>query len=173
MKIGVKAILRDHFATLRNAESGKTSYVDIFIFYFVPLAGSASAYFLEFSVSSQAYNVSITFFGIFLPLLLNIQVAIFTIFQRKWNEPSDARLAEMQRDVLSNRKQLLGELNANISYLTLVSCVGLTAVLIFYAQELLGGIAAAFSVFLYVHFLLTFLMIIKRAHALFQREYRD
>ncbi|MET3725868.1 hypothetical protein [Sphingomonas trueperi] len=173
MKINVTSIIRDHWATLYDAQSNRTNFVDVIVFYGAPIAAGAIAYFLSFKVKPEGYNVSITFFGIFLALLLNIQVAIFAIFQRKWDEPSDKRQADAQRMDLADRRKLLGELNSNISYLTIVSCIALIAFLIFYVAELKEGLWPAIAVVLYSHFILTFVMIVKRSHALFQKEYRD
>lgn len=131
------------------------------------------SYFLNLRLDKDVYNVSITFFGIFLALLLNLQVAIFAIFQRKWALPEDERLREIQKGELRDRRQLLSELNANISYLTIVSCISLTTMLIFYVRQMVSGWQPALTAALYAHFLLTLLMIIKRSHALFQKEYRD
>lgn len=173
MKINVASIVRDHWATLYDAQSTRTNFVDVIVFYALPIAAGAAAYALCFKVKPEGYNVSITFFGIFLALLLNIQVAIFAIFQRKWDAPSDKRQADAQKVELEDRRTLLGELNSNISYLTIVSCVALIAFLIFYVAELKEGIGPAVAVALYSHFILTFVMIVKRSHALFQKEYRD
>ncbi|MDX5986052.1 hypothetical protein [Sphingomonas echinoides] len=173
MKINPSFIVRDHLGTLHKAGSTRLDTWDMVTFYGVPIACAIGAFAKGFAVTNDSYNVSITFFGIFLALLLNIQVAIFSIFQRKWDVPTDKRLAEIQRKTMAARRELLGELNANISYLTFVSCIGLAAVLIFYVEKWLTGVAPAVAVFLYAHFLLTFVMIVKRSHALFQKEYRD
>jgi len=173
MKISVTVIIRDHLATLYNDSSGKRSYFDIFVFYFFPLLLAIGVYVFDLRLDVNSYSVSITFFGIFLALLLNIQVAIFSIFRHKWKESEDERKAALQDEEMSTRRTLLGELNANISYLTLVSCLALISFFVFYAATCEEGAAPAFGVMLYSHFVLTLLMVIKRAHALFQKEYRD
>jgi hydrogenase-4 membrane subunit HyfE len=173
LKIGVGGIFRDHIATLRDDGRSTISYVDILIFYVLPIAAIFAAYSTCFRLTKDVYNVSVTFFGIFLALLLNLQVAIFAIFQRKWREIQDERSQHIQEVTLKSRRILLGELNANISYLTLTSCISLAAVLIFYVNDMKTGWAPAATAGLYLHFLLTLLMIVKRSHALFQKEYRD
>lgn len=173
MKIGISSILRDHISTLRSDGRKKTSTTDVLIFYLLPITMGVISYFLNLRLDKDVYNVSITFFGIFLALLLNLQVAIFAIFQRKWALPEDERLREIQKGELRDRRQLLSELNANISYLTIVSCISLTTMLIFYVRQMVSGWQPALTAALYAHFLLTLLMIIKRSHALFQKEYRD
>ena len=171
MKINVASIVRDHWATLHNAGSNSTSWADILLFYGLPGLSGVVAYAISLTIKSDSYNVSITFFGIFVALLLNIQVAIFGIFQRKWDIPSDKRQAEIQREQLDARRKLLSELNTNISYLTVVSSVALVIFLIFFVGEIKGSFGAAITTSVYCHFILTFLMVIKRAYALFQKEY--
>jgi hydrogenase-4 membrane subunit HyfE len=173
VKIGVGGIVRDHIATLRDDCRSTISHVDVVVFYVLPITASVAAYLTCFRLTKDVYNVSVTFFGIFLALLLNLQVAIFAIFQRKWREVHDERSQSIQKETLRDRRILLGELNANISYLTLTSCIGLAAVLFFYVKDMQAGWAPAATAALYLHFLLTLLMIVKRSHALFQKEYRD
>lgn len=173
MKINVSSIVRDHWATLYNAKSGKHSAVDVVVFYIVPIVVGGFSYWRGLGLSRDAYNVSITFFGIFIALMLNIQVAIFSIFQRKWPLSADKRVAEVQERQVQERRTLLKELNANISYIVLVCCAALFAVLVFYVRDWKEGIWPALTIVLYSHFMLTLLMIVKRAHALFQKEYRD
>lgn len=173
MKINVSSIIRDHLATLYNAQSGNRSTFDFVLFYLFPVAVGAFSYWRGLFLSKDAYNISITFFGIFIALMLNIQVAIFSIFQRKWTPPADKRVAEVQERQVQERRTLLKELNANVSYIVLVCCAALFAVLVFYVRDWTAGIWPAITVALYSHFMLTLLMIVKRAHALFQKEYRD
>lgn len=171
MKINILPILIDHFNTLRNAKNGRYSIFDFILFYASPIAGSIASLFLCVKFDDSFYNLSITFFGIFIALLLNVQVAVFGIFQRKWTEPEDEILAEIQADKLDQRRVLLGELNANLSYMTLFSCAALIAFLGFFVFDVPTIVAASVTTALYVHFILTLMMSVKRAHTLFQMEY--
>ncbi len=173
MKIDVGVIVRDHFRTLYDKKAVKASVGEILLFYGAPLVLAILAYERAFIMKADGYNVSITFFGIFIALLLNIQVAMFSIFQRKWDKPLDEKEARVQAKVIASRRLLLEELNANISYLVLVCCVALTSAVVFYVAAWTTGVAPSFTVFLYAHFLLTLLLIVKGSHALFQREYRE
>ncbi|OUJ09283.1 hypothetical protein [Gluconobacter sp. DsW_058] len=173
MKINVGSIFRDHFGTLYDSRTNKTSIFDITLFYVLPFVTAGFSYYAGRSFTSDTYNISITFFGIFIALILNIQVAMFSIFQRKWDLPSDTRIATSIANTLADRKRLLIELNANMSYLVLVCCAALVLSLLSYVQSLQSCIISAAMVFLYAHFLLTLLMVVKRAHALFDKEYRD
>lgn len=108
MKIDLSHIVIEHVGTLRDFDSRKTSKRDLMLFYGIPLF--LSAFILidgKAILSKDACNVSVTFFGIFIPLLLNIQVAAFGIFQRKWNSPEDDRVAEILQSELDLRRRLL------------------------------------------------------------------
>lgn len=171
MKINIVGIIRDHISTLYDARNGNLSRTDVITFLVLPIFFSAIAFHGNFSVKAEFYNVSITFFGIFIALLLNIQVAIFAIFQRKWDKPVDKKLADIQESKISERNIILKELNANVSYLVLFCCVTLLASVVFYALNWTAWLAPAIIVLLYCHFFLTLIMIVKRSHALFQMEY--
>jgi hypothetical protein len=162
----------DHLNTLRDDNSHKISIGDMMVFYAAPMAiGVAVFYWKPFSLSKDISNASITFFGIFIALLLNIQVAAFNIFQRKWEEPEDSRIREIERQRLDIRRRLLGEINSNISYLIIVSCVALILFVVFLAANTTADTAVGASSSLYSHFMLTLLMVVKRSYALFQGEY--
>ncbi len=173
MKIDVSRILIDHAKTLRNAETNKISLADIGLFYVLPTLLGGLAEWQKFSVSKEIDNISITFFGVFIALLLNIQVAVFGIFQRKWDKSPDEKINVIRNATLRNRSKLLQEINANISYLILVSCLDLVIFILSFAKELKTGFAPLIVVTLYSHFILTLVMIIKRSHALFQKEYEE
>lgn len=173
MKINVASIVRDHFDTLYDSRSNRASLFDFALFYGLPVIAAGASYYVGLRLKPEAYNISITFFGIFIALILNIQVAMFSIFQRKWEVPADKRVASSMADTLADRKRLLIELNANLSYLILVCCVALVLSLLSFIKSYDNGVIPAVMVFLYGHFLLTLLMVVKRAHALFHKEYRD
>ncbi|MES1975082.1 MAG: hypothetical protein V4472_21700 [Pseudomonadota bacterium] len=174
MKIDVRYIIRDHFRTLRNAETKRVSAFDILLFYAIPTVVAGLSWYYQLDLKkSDAFNVSITFFGIFIALLLNLQVAIFAILQRKWKPSADDRMQPYQDEKFRDRQTLLGELNANLSYLVLVCCIALFAALIFFVREWNAGLGPAMMIFLYVHFLFTLVMIVKRSHVLFQSEYSE
>lgn len=171
MKIDVSIIIRDHIKTLYNSATGKVSIPDITLFYATPFAVSITTFALKFSVKLDVYSISITFFGIFIALLLNIQVAIFSIFMRKIEKSQDTRLALAEQESLEIRDKILRELNTNISYLVLVCCTALVSGVVCYVMSWTGWLAPCLTVGLYIHFVLTIIMVVKRSHILFHSEY--
>lgn len=171
MKIDVSRIVLDYWDILCNAASGGRSYVDIFVFFVVPVIFGSISFWLELAISESSYVALITIFGIFIALLINIQVAIFGIFQRKWDEHTDPKKDHLQNVDINTRQRLLFELNASLSYLTFVSCVGLTGSFVLMFLDIKVGLFAAGIIAILSHFLLNILMVIKRSHILFRREY--
>lgn len=169
-KFNVLYIIADHIGTLR-ATSGKVSFADIFFMYVLPGLVGGVAFFDVFPIEKSVFGVSISVFAIFSALLLNVQIAIFGIYQRKWKLTGDPVRDKKAQEKYSSRKNLLSELNTNISYLTMISCLSVTIFLIFYIVEIPDNIEAYVGVYLYCHFLITLMMVIKRTHVLFQYEY--
>ena len=173
MKIDIIHIIKDHFLTLRDSSSDKISNIDITIFIIIPIVMSIILYAAGISVPEKIYDMSATFFGIFIALLLNIQVAVFAIFQRKWDFSTDERIKKIQLEQYNMRREILSELNTNISYLIIFCCVSLIWVIVCSVICWTHGLGPALTLFFYIHFLTTLLMIIKRSHALFQKEYEN
>lgn len=173
MKIDFRQIIIDHFSTLRDDRSGRLSLFDIFVFFIIPICLGIAAWRCKLTFDRDVYNVAITFFGIFVALLLNVQVAIFGIFQRKPEAPVDARLMTKFETRLATRKSLLSELNANLSYLCFVCCIALVVFISFYTLKENRPVSTGITLLLFSHFLVTLLMTVKRTHILFQQEYRS
>lgn len=171
MKANILHILKAHLATLKV--DGETRYhrPDILLFFLLPLLIAVIAWALGTTIDRDTFNVSISVFAIFSALLLNVQIALFSISQREWKREDDELSDDLKKKKLAERRELLGELNTNISYLIVVSCLAVTAFLGFYVVKEANSIATPISIWLYAHFFLTLLMVIKRAHALFQKEY--
>lgn len=173
MKVNVWQIIIDHLDTLRNDVSKRVSIIDILIFFVFPIIGGFIVYLYDVKSSKDFYNASITFFGVFVALLLNFQVAAFGIYNRRWTLSSDEKLSQNQTEDLKIRRRLLKQTNSNISYLILISTFSIMLFLLLYSMEYTGRIASAISWTIYIHFILTLLMVVKRSHALFRKEYDE
>ena len=134
----------------------------------------AIVHLFEIKMHKDIYNVSISAFAIFASLLLNVQIALFGIFQREKKlqdiiDPQDKRDYEF----IKIKKDLFSELNTNISYLIIVCCLCVMLFLMLYIIDTRKNIEIYLSFYFYSHFILTLLMIIKRTYAVFQREYEN
>ena len=69
--------------------------------------------------------------------------------------------------------ELLREINANISYSILFSIIAFFSFIIVYALDIENSFPTMMAAFIYSHFILTLLMIAKRSHVLFEKEYQN
>jgi len=180
MKINVVSIFTDHLKTLRHYEPDKSleqdssprlSREDVLIFFIAPALLATTGIVLGANLDKDTYGMSISVFAIFSGLLLNVQIALFSVYQRSWTSLTDRNLDEIQQRQLTQRNDLLSEVNTNISYLIIVSCASVSIFFIAYMMKTVSISMSFFSLYIYAHFLLTLLMVIKRAHALFDNEY--
>ncbi|RKF16522.1 hypothetical protein D6850_02935 [Roseovarius spongiae] len=96
---------------------------------------------------------------------------MYGVFRADRKTTNDAILNEDEQRDAEETRRLLREVNANVSYLILLSCVGVTVIVVFVAAPIPTKFEAATLIFLYLHFLLTVAMVLKRAHEVFDAEY--
>jgi hypothetical protein len=160
-KIDVRDILRDHFRTMVDYSTGRSSVADISLFLLLPVATAIGLDQAGVLIDGRAVSVLITAVSILGGLLFNVLVLIHTVAAR-FVAPTG------QRD--GNR--FLSEIYSNIAYailLCLVTLVPLALLAMASTPWLLRALSVA-AVFLLVHLLLTLLMILKRLHALLRLE---
>ncbi len=171
MKINVSHIVHDHVGTLVNARTQRISISDLLLFYVSPLVISAFLVYDLGKLPDAFYGITISVFSIFAALLFSVQVALFNIIQRSPAEAETAKLLEARAVHIERRRELIREVNANISYLILLACLGLSILLFFSVLPRLYTIRAVISCYFVVHFVLTILLVVARVHTLFNEEY--
>jgi drug/metabolite transporter (DMT)-like permease len=162
-KINVFRIVRDHFGTLRDYQTGKLSVSDLIVFMLCPLIAAFACVYKSVSFDKDALIAVLTAFSIFAGLLFSLLLLVFTLTDK----------TEPQSMLYSVRRQLIGELYENISFAILVSMAIVTlaigaATFRHPAPVDTGtGWLATFLLVLFMsNFILTILMILKRMHAL-------
>jgi hypothetical protein len=174
VKIDVRHIVSDHFKTLVNAQTGKTSLVDVFTFYVVPgLVTSLIVH--DFKAFPESfYGLAISVFSIFAALLFSVQIALFNIFHGRapTGQRDSVNESPAQKEKTKDRNDLIKEVNSNISYLILLSCLGVATLLFFSLTVRLELVRSIFSSYFVAHFLLTIVLIVARVHTLFDEEYK-
>lgn len=171
MKIWVFGIAKGHILSLSSSDTGKISYADIFVFYIIPIIFGWGASLAKISVNPGFFGISISVFSVFSALLLSAQIAIFGIYSRSWEPKNNRKENEFQTKNRNSRNLLIKEVNYNISYLILLSIISLFVFSAMYLFTACGSVAIFTSSAIYVHFSLTMIMVIKRTHSLFSREY--
>ncbi len=179
-KINIVSIIKDHLKTLKNFQSGKYYWGDIFIFFVLPLIATIILIFKDFSLKDELVQILITSFSIFTALLFNLLLLTFDIVKKNItvnsNEENKKENAEdkSEFDVLQKIKiLLLKEIYANISYSILMSILCLVFLML--TQVEIKGIyliiIKAFIFFISINFLGTLFQILKRIHSLLSNEF--
>lgn len=170
-KLNLLNIVLEHIGTLRKDGASRISALDIFTFYGIPASASIAAYYYCFYLDNGAISLTVTVFSIFAALLLSVQVALYSVSSREMKAPDDPKKLSHHNKQMGERKKLLKEVNINISYLLLLSVIFLTLAILFYVFSFPKRMEASAVSFLYLHFFMTLLMVVKRASIVFSKEY--
>lgn len=178
-KINISEIFSAHLGTLRMAGARNASKAEFILFFVFPIFFSL-AFSTLLSVEGEAYlNTIIAVYAIFSALLINAQVALYTIF-RSWPaipEPNEGgsktKNQEIREKKDNNSRRLVREVNANLSYLTLISAFALVLSFAFSVIPVRSSVEFFISLVLFTHFFLTLLMAVKRIYRLFDAEFQS
>ncbi|MFC5738649.1 hypothetical protein ACFPTV_13630 [Sinirhodobacter huangdaonensis] len=165
------AILKAHFGTLKNLGEERLSLWDMLLFFGIPIIAGFLSWLWCIHLSEDVFSVSISVFAIFSALLFSVQVAMYGVFRSDRKATGDSILDGEERKLAEETRELLREINANVSYLIFLSCAAVTIFLVFFAAPVPDRLEAAILIAVYLHFLLTVAMILKRAHEIFDAEY--
>lgn len=164
MKINFFPILTEHHDTLRNPKT-KTFYkFDIIVFWLTPLSIGFLGLLQCVTIDRDSHNLIVAAFAIFAALLLNVQVGLLSILQRERPRFSPHKNSRL-------RNELLRQINANVSYLILFSCISVCLSLGAHILKISSIYASSIIIVIIAHFMLTLLMVVKRAFIIFQKEY--
>lgn len=167
-KIDIRPIVRSHFSTLRAFDSARVSKIDVGIFYILPAVPAGLFCFFGSTLNMGAFSNSVlAVFSVVLGLSLAFLALLFS--QKEATkadlevEEDVARIAHLDRVI-----RTISEVFYSTNYTILICAITMTAIL---ASQLFdSGNARWFGAILTYflsHFVLTFLMIIKRVHILF------
>lgn len=159
-KLNIFGIISDHIKTLRNdgaARDSNVSFVDLAVFFALPAALAAWIAVSGIRFDTEALTFAVTIFAIFVGLLLNIQVLIFTSANR--SGPSD-------------RLKLMKEVFSNISFgiLLFLTCLLLSVTMFFLPYGCLFEALEFLLIYLSIMSALNLFMILKRIHVVLKTE---
>ena len=170
-KIDIRCILHDHLHSLVNTD-GKQNIWDLLSFFLVPLLCALLFPLNKWHIKPEVLSTFVNMGAIFTALLISVLVMIFDQCQKLTDKlkslPVDYDYA--YRKSLDDRRKLMRQLFANISYAIVVSIFLLVFSLL---QQFFGDeskhwfsiwVAKPACVFLAINLLLTALMIIKRTY---------
>lgn len=175
MKINVWFIVIEHIKTLSVVNDDKSetqSKADVFVFYLLPLTLGMLVCWRGFEVKDAVFELSVSVFAIFSALLLSVQVAMYGVFRADRKDVEDKILNDEMKTRIGSTRKIIREININISYLILISCVSVLVFLAFFTFEFSPHLESGILIMIYAHFILTVAMVLKRSHLVFDAEYR-
>lgn len=81
-KISIANIIKDHVRTLKNNKTKKISYLDIVLFFLLPLTISSFIVYVGMSLNDALVNALITSLSIFSALLFNLLLLVYDISEK-------------------------------------------------------------------------------------------
>lgn len=170
-KINVFPIVKRHFSSVLRKTNGRISWTDVGAFIALPVAVGIFCALDVVEISEQLSESAIAVFSIFGALLLSVQIALFGIVQREQSAIRAAKQADMNQRRMQERLELVRELNGNLSFLTIFCVIASSLMLTFILLRIPRPVEVFISVACFLHFALSIIMVIKRAHILFDKEY--
>lgn len=165
--------MRDHASTLIDDRDQRRSSVDVFVFYVVPLIFGAFYYWHPFELPDSVKPALIAVFSVFGALLFSAQVALYTLSLTPRRPANDSILQSLEDARYFREKKYFRDINYNVSYLILLSCLFLLLFVVLMVVSLPAPMEGAVLVFSVSHFFLTLLMLIKRTHIAFAIRHND
>ena len=172
-KINVLVIIRDHLATLYDDTTGKISLVDFSTFYILPLVFGFSYYVFPFVLPQEINGALIAVFSVFAALLFSAQIALYGLSPKSPKTSEDKVSNDREYQRFKRDRKFFSDVNYNISYLILLSCLSLLTFVAMMVVHLPLNVEGAVLVSVVVHFFLTLLMLVKRTHIAFSSKYSE
>ena len=157
MKINVWKVIKSHFKTLVNHNTKKPGWDDWCIFLIAPIVIALLIVFFEKDASTNTVNLIITSLSIFVGLLINVLVLIFSLLQKE--KDSKIKIIVLKETII------------NITYVIIISVVTMILCFCMNIEGYYFKIIITFLIYLFtIHFILTLMMIVKRMYSLFINE---
>lgn len=172
-KVNIFIILTDHLATLYDDRTEKFSFVDFAVFYLAPIAFGTLYFLCPFVLPDGLYGALIAVFSVFSALLFSAQMALYGLSPKDPTSGNDDTSKAREEERFRRDRKFFADVNYNVSYLILLSCVSLLIFVAMMIASLSGRIEGAIVMVLVSHFFLTLLMLVKRTHIAFSSKYRD
>jgi hypothetical protein len=161
-KINCKRIILDHLGTMYDFDMNKRDNGDIMLFFILPILLSAVLIWQEVRINADAAEILVTIVSIFAGLLFNLLVLLYDAM-RKSHEEYDGSV--------SIKIKFLREISTNVSYEIIVAIVTVgTTLLCLLENKPIQATMSFLTFYLFQHFTLTLLMILKRTYTLLSKE---
>jgi len=172
-KINIIIVVKDHLSTLYDDRTGKFSLSDVAFFFLLPVVLGVLYFLFPFTLPAEINGALIAVFSVFAALLFSAQMALYGLSPREPAKSVDKTSRAQEEERFRRDRKFFADVNYNVSYLILLSCVSLLVFVGMMGFSLSDPIEGALLVALVSHFFLTLLMLIKRTHIAFSSKYKD
>ncbi|MFA6290591.1 MAG: hypothetical protein WC637_02355 [Victivallales bacterium] len=160
-------ILKDHIRTFHDYKSASVNIFEIFIFIVIPIVISFVLVFnFNKKLSPAHISNAITALSIFAALLFSLPILLYDVLERTLMIDAENETQEQQ---LADRRDLIQEINSNVSFAILssfASVIFLFLIQISSLPEIIIQILNFITISLGIVFSLTVLFLLKRVHCL-------
>ncbi len=165
-KVNVVPIFLDHLRTLRTYPKNNLDWIDIFIFFFVPIISTGAFLYLRTEITAGMLQTLITFFAVMFGFKFNVLVILISYRERVSDSVQSLKSADHNDELMLRKTKLLKlseEVSSNTLYGVLISIFCIIYLLLLDMKILsLGWLATAFILVFLTHYVLTLFMILKR-----------
>jgi hypothetical protein len=170
-KIDLRDVVAEHLATLRDGDAQRISWMDVLVFFGLPLIVAVAIALANITLSTSAIGILIGALSILAGLLINVLVLLYTV---KEVGPTETENEE--------QRTLIREVNANLLYAITIAVIDIVALCILPLIKGLGIPAAIKGplddvwsgaiIFILGNFILTLLMALKRLKVLLDLRFK-
>ena len=172
-KVNILIVIKDHIATLYDDRTNKFSRGDLAFFYLLPILLGIFYFLFPFKLPTEVNSALIAVFSVFAALLFSAQMALYGLSPREPKCGNDQTSDDRERARFERDRKFFADVNYNVSYLILLSCISLLVFVGMMITSLSGRMEGAVLVVLISHFFLTLLMLVKRTHIAFSSKYSE
>ncbi|MEO9633453.1 MAG: hypothetical protein ABJF89_07720 [Parasphingorhabdus sp.] len=171
MKIDVTPIITDYLGTLRDSNTNKILFADLFFVFGFPVIASIIAAWIKTAITPSFYLSLFTLFGVFAAVLIALQSNLLQISDIPRKQSKDPAVDKRLKGLHESRQTLAKEVCYAISYLELFFVFSIIYLIIPIALNSDLFLFKWTSIFLLFHALMNILIILRRFHALFRNQF--
>lgn len=182
-RIGVGYILGDFGRGLFRELSGFQAVLTFVVFFVLPMCFGLISFLVDIELSAAQISSLISVYSIFSALLFGAQISAFSIFKSMGEEQESLAKKKDEDPVLvasveasakrkiENLRLAFQDINANISYLIMLSVFLLTVLIGFSIFGALSSIISSVVISLTAHLVLVLAMVVRQCHLVFAAAY--
>jgi hypothetical protein len=164
-KVNISEVFLTHLKTLKKYRGSSYSKADIFLFFVLPGIITATIIYANVRLTENLAGILINVFAILAGFLFNLLVLVYEVVSKAVRKDSS-----VQENTLSLDR--LEEISSNVSFEIVLSIFSLLFLVTSngFSEGISNAILSSIVFYLFILFILTLFMILKRVHKLLLEE---